>query len=154
MKIIDPIINSKINLTKNSSLFYISFRNKSAFSSVENAVKSVEFTLEKARSAHTFWIKQICEVTLLSTVNHGTKKSGYSAEVLEAKMKKGEAIIAFASDGRWAGFSFISTWENAKYVSNSELIMAPEFRDTGLEKKMERKIFELSIEKYPNASII
>ena len=68
-------------------------------------------------------------------------------------MNKGEAIIAFASDGRWAGFAFISVWENGNYVSNSGLIVAPEFRHTGLAKKIKTKIFELSKKLYPDARI-
>lgn len=153
MKIINPIIDPKINLTKKSSLFSSSFRNRLTFSSNEDVTEPVEFTIEKARSAHTFWIKQICEVTLSSAIARGTGISGRSPEMLETKMKKGEAVIAFASDGRWAGFSFISAWENGKYVSNSGLIVAPEFRHTGLAKRIKKKIFELSREKYPDASI-
>lgn len=153
MKIIDPIIDPKINLTKKNSLFSSVFRHKSTFSPVEDVTEPVEFTIEKARSAHTFWIRQICEVTLSSAIARGTGISGRSAEMLETKMIKGEAVIAFASDGRWAGFSFISAWENGKYVSNSGLIVAPEFRHTGLAKRIKRKVFELSREKYPDARI-
>nr|WP_294787756.1 GNAT family N-acetyltransferase [uncultured Flavobacterium sp.] len=115
--------------------------------------ESIYFSIEKARSVHTYWVKQICEVTLSSAIARGTGIAGRSAELLESKMKRGEAIIAFASDGRWAGFSFISSWENGRFVSNSGLIVAPEFRHTGLAKKIKTKIFELSKEKYPNAKI-
>ncbi len=115
--------------------------------------ESFDFSIEKARASHTFWIKEICEVTSSSAIARGTGISGRSREMLESKMIKGEAIIAFASDGRWAGFSFISSWENGKFVSNSGLIVAPEFRHTGLAKKIKRKIFELSREKYPDAQI-
>ncbi|RUT70195.1 GNAT family N-acetyltransferase [Flavobacterium cupreum] len=134
-------------------MFSSPFRSKISFSADEAVVDPVEFTIEKARSAHTFWIRQICEVTLASAIARGTGISGRSQEMLETKMKKGEAVIAFASDGRWAGFSFISAWENGKYVSNSGLIVAPEFRHTGLAKRIKRKIFELSREKYPDARI-
>lgn len=153
MKIIDPIINPKIKLTDKSFLFSGSFRNKPTLLPIEDIVEPVEFTIEKARAAHTFWIRQICEVTLSSAIARGTGIAGRSPEMLETKMKKGEAVIAFASDGRWAGFSFISAWENGKFVSNSGLIVAPEFRHTGLAKKIKRKIFELSREKYPEARI-
>lgn len=112
-----------------------------------------DFTIEVANINHIFWVREICEVTLSSAIARGTGISGRSAESLESKMKKGEAVIAFASDGRWAGFSFISSWENGRYVSNSGLIVAPQFRHTGLAKKIKRKIFELSRKKYPEASI-
>ncbi|WP_374175257.1 GNAT family N-acetyltransferase [Flavobacterium tructae] len=120
---------------------------------LKEAVEIPDFSIEKARPVHTFWIKEICEVTLASAIARGTGISGRSPEFIETKMKKGEAVIAFTSDGRWAGFSFISSWENGKYVSNSGLIVAPEFRHTGLAKRIKTKIFELSREKYPNACI-
>ncbi|MTH16762.1 GNAT family N-acetyltransferase [Flavobacterium sp. LC2016-01] len=142
-----------MNLTNKNFFFSSSFRNRNTFSAVEETEESVEFTIEKARSAHTFWIREICEVTLSSALARGTGISGRSPEYLETKMTKGEAVIAFASDGRWAGFSFISSWENGNFVSNSGLIVAPEFRHTGLAKKIKRKIFELSREMYPDARI-
>nr|WP_232099663.1 GNAT family N-acetyltransferase [Flavobacterium bizetiae] len=106
-----------------------------------------------ANSKHVFWVKEICDVTLSSAIARGTGISGRSPELLESKIRKGEAIIAFTSEGKWAGFSFISSWENGQYVSNSGLIVAPEFRHTGLAKTIKRKIFELSRQKYPDAKI-
>jgi len=113
----------------------------------------LDFTIEVANANHVFWVKEICDTTLSSALARGTGISGRSPESLESKMKNGEAIIAFAPDGSWAGFSFISSWENGKYVSNSGLIVAPQFRHTGLAKRIKRKIFELSRQKYPEASI-
>jgi len=113
----------------------------------------IDFTIEVANANHIFWIKEICDVTLSSAIARGTGISGRSHKSLEEKMKKGQAIIAFAEDGTWAGFSFISSWENGKYVSNSGLIVAPQFRHTGLARKIKRKIFWLSRQKYPDAII-
>lgn len=112
-----------------------------------------DFKIEITNSSHIFWLKEICETTLSSALARGTGISGRSAELLEEKMKNGDAIIAFSSDGKWAGFSFISSWDNGQFVSNSGLIVAPQFRHTGLAKNIKRKIFELSRQKYPEASI-
>lgn len=112
-----------------------------------------DFTVQIANTDHIFWIKEICDVTLSSAIARGTGISGRSAESLKEKMISGEAVIAFASDGKWAGFSFISSWENGRYVSNSGLIVAPEFRHTGLAKLIKSKIFDLSRQKYPDARI-
>jgi hypothetical protein len=112
-----------------------------------------DFKIEITNSSHIFWLKQICETTLSSALARGTGISGRSAELLEEKMKNGDAIIAFSSDGKWAGFSFISSWDNGQFVSNSGLIVAPQFRHTGLAKNIKRRIFELSRQKYPEASI-
>lgn len=119
----------------------------------DQAEKQPEFTIEITNPSHVFWIEEISEVTLQSALARGTGISGRSSESLEQKIKNGEAVIAFANDGTWAGFSFISSWDNGKYVSNSGLIVAPEFRHTGLAKKIKRKIFELSRQKYPEAII-
>lgn len=114
---------------------------------------SQNFTIEIANVNHVFWSNEICNTTLSSALARGTGISGRSPELLEEKMKKGEAVIAFSSDGTWAGFSFISDWNNGKYVSNSGLIVAPQFRHTGLAKKIKQKIFWLSRQKYPEAKI-
>ncbi|SHL74967.1 GNAT family protein [Flavobacterium saccharophilum] len=151
MKIINPLINANINFTKKG--FFFSSIHQTTLMPVESTEELIDFAVERARSSHTFWIKQICEVTRSSAVNRGTGISGRSPELLETKMKKGEAVIAFASDGRWAGFAFISAWEHGKYVSNSGLIVAPEFRHTELAKKIKGKILELSREMYPDANI-
>lgn len=78
---------------------------------VEQAEEQIDFAVERARTTHTFWIKQLCEVTLSSAIDRGTGISGRSPELLETKMKKGELVIAFASDGRWAGFAFFCLGE-------------------------------------------
>lgn len=113
----------------------------------------MDFTIEITNANHVFWAQEICDVTLASALARGTGISGRSPELIEEKIKKGEAVIAFAADGRWAGFSFISCWDNGQFVSNSGLIVAPEFRHTGLAKRIKRKIFELSRQKYPDAKI-
>ncbi|CAM3750349.1 GNAT family N-acetyltransferase [Flavobacterium chungbukense] len=112
-----------------------------------------DFYIEITNSSHISWIREIAEVTHSSALARGTGISGRSAEILEKKMQCGEAVIAFALDGRWAGFAFISSWNNDLFVSNSGLIVAPEFRHTGLAKRIKRKIFDLSRQKYPEASI-
>lgn len=123
------------------------------FSSNEKAAESYDFILEETKAEHVFYLNEICEETLLSAKARGTGISNRPPELLEKKMREGEAIIAITGDGRWAGFAFISSWENGKYVSNSGLIVAPEFRHTGLAKKIKRKIFELSRKKYSEALI-
>lgn len=112
-----------------------------------------DFYIEITNSSHVSWIKEIAEVTLSSAIARGTGISGRSKELLEEKMRCGEAVIAFAFDGKWAGFAFISSWDNGHFVSNSGLIVAPEFRHTGLAKRIKRKIFDLSRQKYPDANI-
>ncbi|MFD1605487.1 GNAT family N-acetyltransferase [Flavobacterium artemisiae] len=114
---------------------------------------STEFTIKVADAADIYFIKEICEETAASAILRGTGISGRPPEYLAEKMKNGDAVIAYTADGTWAGFSFISSWNQDHYVSNSGLIVAPAFRHTGLAKKIKEKIFELSRQKYPDAFI-
>ncbi|TCN60076.1 GNAT family N-acetyltransferase [Flavobacterium circumlabens] len=150
MKTQQPVLDFPVKDFSND----VSFSEKKCLSGNSHvADELLDFTVEVASADHTLWLKEICDVTLSSALARGTGISGRAPESLEEKMKNGEAVIAFASDGRWAGFSFISSWEDDRYVSNSGLIVAPEFRHTGLAKRIKREIFELSRRKYPKASI-
>lgn len=112
-----------------------------------------EFIVEVANISHIFWAKEICDEMSSSALARGTGIAKRSPESLQLKMKQGEAVIAFTTDGRWAGFSYISAWEGGKFVSNSGLIVAPEFRKSGIARQIKNKIFELSRKKYPDAKI-
>ena len=68
-------------------------------------------------------------------------------------MLQGNAIIALTENGDWAGFCYIETWSHEKFVANSGLIVAPEYRQFGLAKKIKQAIFNLSRTKYPNSKI-
>ncbi|OXA82147.1 N-acetyltransferase [Flavobacterium frigidimaris] len=129
------------------------FPNKPKLLKLQEPEELPDFIIQITNENHIFWVNEICDVTLSSALARGTGISGRSPELLEEKIKKGEAVIAFALDGSWAGFSFISSWDNDQYVSNSGLIVAPRFRSTGLAKKIKRKIFELSRQKFPDARI-
>ena len=106
-----------------------------------------EFTVEVANISHIFWAKEICDEMLASAIARGTGISKRTPQSIQLKMIQGEAVIAFAPNGKWAGFSYISSWEDGKFVSNSGLIVAPEFRKSGVGKKIKHKIFELSRQK-------
>ena len=82
----------------------------------------------------------------------GTGIAKRSPEYIAEKMKEGKAVIATGNDGEWIGFCYIETWEG-EYVANSGLIVAPEYRKTGVAKAIKQRIFQLSREKYPDAKI-
>jgi hypothetical protein len=82
----------------------------------------------------------------------GTGIAKRSPEYISEKMNEGKAVIALTNDGEWVGFCYIETWEG-EYVANSGLIVAPEYRKTGVAKAIKQKIFQLSREKYPDAKI-
>lgn len=128
-----------------------SLRNKAILLLHDKMFDETDFLVQVANADHVFWIEEICDAMLAFAKQKGAGVSERSPEFLGTKMIKGEAVIAFAPDGKFAGFAFISAWDNDRYVSNSGFIVAPEFRHIGLAKRIKRKIFELGREKYPEA---
>ena len=82
----------------------------------------------------------------------GTGIAKRSPEYISKKIDEGKAVIALTNNGEWVGFCYIETWEG-EYVANSGLIVAPNFRKTGVAKAIKEKIFEMSREQYPDAKI-
>jgi hypothetical protein len=115
----------------------------------ENKTVVVEIATEK----HEFYAAQICEEMGASAKARGTGIARRSPEYLIQKMNEGKAVIALTEDMAWAGFCYIETWGHGKYVANSGLIVAPEFRKSGLARRIKQKIFELSRFKYPEAKL-
>ncbi|MFL5741809.1 MAG: GNAT family N-acetyltransferase [Flavisolibacter sp.] len=87
-----------------------------------------------------------------SAMARGTGIAKRSPEYIAEKMHEGKAVIALTPEGSWVGFCYIETWEG-EYVANSGLIVAPEYRKSGVAKAIKNRIFQLSREKYPEAKI-
>ena len=95
--------------------------------------------------------------TILTTIADAAKIRGTgiarrSPEYIELKIKEGKAIIALHGE-EFAGFCYIESWGNKKFVANSGLIVVDKFRGNGLAKRIKRKAFELSRIRYPEAKI-
>ncbi len=95
--------------------------------------------------------------TILTTIAEAAKIRGTgiarrSPEYIEQKIKEGKAIIALNGE-EFAGFCYIESWGNKKFVANSGLIVVDKFRGNGLAKRIKRKAFELSRIRYPEAKI-
>lgn len=83
----------------------------------------------------------------------GTGIAKRSPEYISQKITEGKAVIAVTKENKWVGFCYIEAWGHEKFVANSGLIVAPEFRKTGIAKSIKQRIFALSREKYPAAKI-
>ena len=83
----------------------------------------------------------------------GTGIAKRSPEYISQKINEGKAVIAVTTENKWVGFCYIEAWGHEKFVANSGLIVAPEFRKTGIAKSIKQRIFALSREKYPTAKI-
>jgi hypothetical protein len=100
------------------------------------------------KHAHT-----ITDEMAASAQARGTGIAKRSPEYIQQKMQEGKAIIAVTEDNTWVGFCYIEAWGSEGFVANSGLIVAPEFRKTGIAKQIKKRIFDLSREKYPKAKI-
>jgi len=95
--------------------------------------------------------------TILSTIEAAAKVRGTgiakrSPDYVKQKITEEKAIIALAGD-EFAGFCYIETWGDKKYVANSGLIVPDKFRGQGLAKKIKKFSFDLSREKFPDAKL-
>lgn len=108
--------------------------------------------VEIANQNHLKYIDVINNEIEHASAERGTGIARRTYEYLETKIKDGKAIIA--TDGeKFAGFCYIETWGHNRFVANSGLIVAPEYRGLGLAKKIKKKAFELSRNKFPDAKI-
>lgn len=83
----------------------------------------------------------------------GTGIAKRSPEYIKTKMQEGKAVIALTKEGTWAGFCYIEAWGHGKFVANSGLIVAPQFRKYGLATLIKNEIFKLSRSKFPDSKI-
>ena len=95
--------------------------------------------------------------TILTTIEEAAKIRGTgiakrSPEYIQQKIKESKAIIALKGE-EFAGFCYIETLGNKKFVANSGLIVVDKFRGHGLAKRIKQKAFQISRERYPDAKI-
>ena len=94
---------------------------------------------------------------ILDTINRAAKIRGTgiakrSPEYVKQKMIERKAVIALC-EKEFAGFSYIESWGNKKFVANSGLIVSDKFRGHGLATRIKRRIFDLSREMFPDSKI-
>lgn len=106
-----------------------------------------------ATSADFKYAQTITEEMAASAQARGTGIAKRSTEYIQQKMQEGKAVIAVTDENAWVGFCYIEAWSSEGFVANSGLIVAPEFRKTGIAKQIKKRIFNLSREKYPKAKI-
>lgn len=116
-------------------------------------MENISFQILVADYSHKSYAEIITEEMANSAKARGTGIAKRSPAYIETKMEEGKAVIALTSEGKWAGFCYIEAWGHGKYVANSGLIVAPEFRKFGLARMIKQEIFKLSRKKYPESKI-
>lgn len=105
-----------------------------------------------ANESHIPYVDIILNTIEAAAKVRGTGIAKRSPEYVKQKMIEGKAIIALCGD-EFAGFCYIETWSNKAFVANSGLIVVDKFRGHGLAKKIKRRAFELSRQRFPEAKI-
>ena len=112
----------------------------------------LESKVQIAGDQHIKYIDQICRLMQEAAEQRGTGIAKRSSAYIEAKIKEGMAVIATAGS-KFSGFCYIESWSHGKYVANSGLIVHPDFRKTGLAKRIKQETFNLSRKMYPGSKI-
>ena len=113
----------------------------------------MKISIVVTQEEHFKYAEIICDTIESSAKLRGTGIAKRTPEYIQKKMTNRDAVIALDKNGDFAGFCYIESWSHGKYVANSGLIVAPEFRKFGLAKAIKEKIFELSRSKYPDAKL-
>lgn len=106
-----------------------------------------------ADSGDVHYANTITDEMEASAKARGTGIAKRSPDYIVQKMQEGKAVIAVTKGGTWVGFCYIEAWGHGQFVANSGLIVAPDFRKSGVAKQIKKRIFDLSREKYPESKI-
>ena len=109
--------------------------------------------IRSAIPADVVFADQIIHEMESSAIIRGSGISKRSAAAIIEKIDAGKAIVAVTESGKWVGFSYIETWDNEKFVSNSGLIVSLDHRNQGVASLIKTQIFELSRSRYPLAKV-
>jgi GNAT superfamily N-acetyltransferase len=106
----------------------------------------------RANASHVKYAETVCRLIYESALQRGTGIAKRSPEYVAKKMEDGKAIVVIDND-RLVGFSYIESWQHKQFVANSGLVVDPEYRKTGLARRIKKEIFELSRRLYPESKI-
>jgi hypothetical protein len=112
----------------------------------------MDFKIHIANVAHLGYAEEICRLMEESAKVRGTGIAKRKPEYIQGKMMEGKAVIAFKGE-ELAGFCYVESWGDKKFVANSGLIVRPDLRKSGLARLIKRKAFDLSRKKFPDAKI-
>ena len=112
----------------------------------------MNITIIITQKEHYKYSQEICDTIEQSALLRGTGIAKRTPEYIQKKMEQRDAVIAL-DNGKFAGFCYIESWQHAKYVAHSGLIVHPDYRNLGLAKQIKSKVFEYSLQKYPDAKI-
>ena len=105
-----------------------------------------------AGKEHLKYIDEIIETMSDAAKVRGTGIAKRTHAYVEKVMLENKAVLALYH-GRFAGFSYIESWSHKLFVTNSGLIVHPDFRGIGVASRIKRRVFALARERYPMAKV-
>ena len=111
-----------------------------------------ELTVEVASEKHLKFVDEILRTIEDAAKVRGTGIAKRKPEYIVQKINQAKAVIAMSGE-RFAGFSYIETWEHHRYVTTSGLIVHPDFRGRGVAKRIKDMTFTLARVRWPHAKI-
>ena len=122
------------------------------FNKKEDIQEKPDIRIVVADEQHLRYVDQINDTIEKASLERGTGIARRTHEYIAAKISEGKAIIALEGE-KFAGFCYIETWNEAKYVANSGLIVHWDYRGHGLAWSIKMMAFDLSRKKFPNAKL-
>lgn len=122
------------------------------FRKKENKEIKAEIKVLVAGEEHLRYVDEINDTIEKASKERGTGIARRTHEYIAEKISDGKAIIALDGE-KFAGFCYIESWNDYKYVANSGLIVHWDYRGQGLARKIKLKAFKLSRKKYPDAKL-
>lgn len=111
-----------------------------------------EIEIMVADESHISYVDTILDTIAKAAKVRGTGIAKRDPEYVKMKIREGKAVIALCGDD-FAGFSYIETWENKKYVTTSGLIVPETYRGRGLARRIKHITFTLARKRWPEAKI-
>ncbi len=120
---------------------------------VETVIKfNADIIIEVAGVSHAKYAEEICRLIEESAKVRGTGIAKRDPEYIRKKLINGRSVVAL-SDEKLIGFCYVETWSHERYVSNSGLIVHPDYRKGGLARAIKKEAFDLARNLFPDAKV-
>lgn len=113
----------------------------------------MKFVVRNAGISDLVHVEAIVDAIYKASQEKGTGIAIRSAEYIREKILQKKAVIAVTEAQHWAGFCYIESWGHNKFVANSGLVIASEYRGNGLAKAIKERAMNLSFELFPGARL-
>ncbi|MCF0196679.1 MAG: GNAT family N-acetyltransferase [Bacteroidaceae bacterium] len=115
-------------------------------------VRPEDIQVMVADASHEAYVDTILETIRVAARKRGTGIAERTHDYVATKMRESKAVVALHA-GRFAGFSYIETWENKHFVTTSGLIVHPDYQGMGIAKRIKDYTFALARLRWPHAKI-